>query len=150
MYNKKVPCEGITLGYFLTLKPSTREYFRFHQNHIALDEFDLLSSENQKALHEILFSNMGLYALEKKYITVKKFLDLSRNAQSALTSIFYNRWNDNRGDGIAGQRLLDCIFSGNNHFDFERFIELAGQSKEEATDYLYCFDDEKYSPALSR
>ena len=150
MYNKKVPCDGMTLEYFLTLKPSTREYFGFHQNYIPLEEFDLLSSENQKALRTILFSNMGLYALEKNYITVKKFLNLSKSTHVGLTSIFYNRWNDNRGDGIDGKRLLDRIFSGNNDFYFERFSEISDQSEEESVAYLYHYDQEEDSPSLRR
>ena len=53
MYNYKVPCDNFTLDYYLSLKPSTRQYISFHHRYLSPVEFDGLAPELQKSLREI-------------------------------------------------------------------------------------------------
>ena len=128
------PKNDFTLSYFLSLRPSTREYIRFNQDYITPKKFDQLATETQKILSEILFSNMGLYALQQHYITIEQFCDLSTPAQEAMSFIFYAAHEEYRGVR-SGKEVIDEVFS--NGLDFEHLNTIAEQSKDAAWNYLH-------------
>ncbi len=150
MYNNSEPCNHFTLQAFLLLKPTTRNFIKFHQKYITPQQFDALDAEPQQSLSTILFSNMGLYALDKNYISVEEFLGLPKNVQLALgQSIFFDRWNDNRGDGIAGEHHIDTIFQ-NNSLNWSDFSVIAERSIEEAAIFLHNLRYDPFHPAYKR
>lgn len=55
-----------------------------HERFITPEAFDILSDEDQKILLQLLTSNIGRYALSKKYITTQQFLSLDKDAQNDL------------------------------------------------------------------
>ena len=95
--------------------------------------------ELQESIRDVLFTETGLYAMEKGYITVEQFSHLSKNAQSAMGVIFYYPGSE-YGEDNRVRRDIDRLFS--DGFDFEAFSSLAG--RKEARDYL--LDYEGYKP----
>ena len=145
MWHKKIPCENLTLEYFLSLNPSTRQYIRFDQTYITPEAFNKLSPELQKSITSILFSITGLYAMHRNFISIEQFCALSPRAQAALGVLLYDA-QDEYWELRDVQKTIEQRFA--NGFDFESFSALADQSDKDAIEYLLHSQREDLGPSM--
>ena len=107
--------------------------FKAPQQPRELKDFEKLDPELQQSVSYTLFSLMGLYAMAKKYISIEQFSGLSKNAQSAMSTLFYDA-DETYWEARNVRLRIDQLFS--NGFPFEAFSELANSSESDAVEYL--------------
>lgn len=116
------------LHWFIT-QPDMDYYYQLGA--FTFSEYIAISPLQEGCSYRILFSSTGLYALDRKFITIPEFLNLSEEARLGMSSIFRDADHDHDELGRL-QNIIHYIFSSG--FDFKKYNDYAGNT---ATPVIY-------------
>lgn len=131
-------CNKTNRSSFFSTNMGSRSHVTFHSKYISKKNYDLLSDVDKESLHDILFSNMGYYALDKGYINVDEFLLIPIEGRKHLARWFYNA-EEEHWEARGCRKTIDHAFQ-NQHFKLDEYIACDNVKQETLLKLLGWFE----------